>query len=522
MEKLGPSANGEGIKAATATDPDQNETNAAKRILRWIQLIARPALLGGLILVVAAIGAAAWRAGRTVSPLPDSGAQIAKRWKHAEVEEKPRYRSLAGSSLLARRAKRPNWNEPHLSVYSLAALRRPSKTLRDLGDQGQAAAIHFLEEDSGLKGKGWADLEDALKDSDNRVGERDPFRFDRLFVASVGRGMNWGPSDRMMWTRVFVQPINFQFAPYAVVGDNETVKLTSVEDTSSQKLSGQLELAIPGLEGSKASLSPSVEHSIKASSDNREYQKLGVEIKPNSLQIIRESEKGGDAVGNATIPLTVATDPEMIWRRFPNDKLQHPSGDPEVVLVTGTHFDGEGLNGPSAKDERKPAIDILTQVAVPHCALRARVWMLYEERRVEDGKNSYDESDQTVTLLRNALPKEDMEVMSADEVSPAVWSLKLCEDAQCADDDAPQLKAMVPRSEPQSQNPTLWRKVVFTDYGVAIRLAHWLRAHPDTRPPDTGIQFNYQGQSDRNYVSVVPVKRTTKDDCMPAERVIGR
>ena len=117
-------------------------------------------------------------------------------------------------------------------------------------------------------------------------------------------------------------------------------------------------------------------------------------------------------------------------------------------------------------------------------------------------------------MAHDAEDKQDVDIMSADEVSPAVWSLKLCQDAQCADEHAPPLTAMVPPSDPQSQSPSLSRKVVFTDYGVAIRLARWLRTHPDTKPPHTDIQFNYQGQSDKNYVSVVPVK-TTEDECKP-------
>ncbi len=53
------------------------------------------------------------------------------------------------------------------------------------------------------------------------------------------------------------------------------------------------------------------------------------------------------------------------------------------------------------------------RVTVPHCALRARVWMLYEERRVDGGRDRYDESKQSVTLVRDAEDKQDVEIVSA-------------------------------------------------------------------------------------------------------------
>jgi hypothetical protein len=49
-----------------------------------------------------------------------------------------------------------------------------------------------------------------------RDGERDPFRFDRVLVANVAEGVCREPGDRMVWTRVLVEPINFEFAGYSV------------------------------------------------------------------------------------------------------------------------------------------------------------------------------------------------------------------------------------------------------------------------------------------------------------------
>ncbi len=123
------------------------------------------------------------------------------------------------------------WNAPHLSVYSVAPTPRALPTLRDLGDRGQEEAIRFLENNAALKTKAWIDLQDALNYSaTSDTGEKDPFRFDRVLVATVAKGLDWNPGDRMMWTRIFVQPINFAFAGYSVAAtDSETVKIASLE-----------------------------------------------------------------------------------------------------------------------------------------------------------------------------------------------------------------------------------------------------------------------------------------------------
>ncbi len=104
-----------------------------------------------------------------------------------------------------------------------------------------------------------------------------------------------------------------------------------------------------------------------------------------------------------------------------------------------------------------------------------------------------------------------------------VWSLKLCENPKCDGNHEPRfLKATLSHPVPKSEE--LWRNVVFADYGVAIRLAHWMRTHPASRPLNTDHQFNYPVDSDKTtYVSLVPFK-TTKDECKPEseEQVASR
>ena len=150
----------------------------------------------------------------------------------------------------------------------------------------------------------------------------------------------------MMWTRIFVQPINFAFAGYSVAAtDNETVKIASLELASSKKFSADLSATIPGMEAPKASAGLGREQSVKTTTDiNAQYEKLGIDITRGFLRIIRESETGGDAVGNTTVALTAVTDAETIYKQFPKDH-RRARDDDIVLLVRGTHFDGDSEEG---------------------------------------------------------------------------------------------------------------------------------------------------------------------------------
>jgi hypothetical protein len=519
------------------------KTNPLKAFALWFGSLlgwhlGRPLPVWGLF---ATLGILMWW-------MSGSGDQLPKRWKPPNLlwgfereTETPLFARLVNQSpsvtcdIAAQDENAPipamhhNWNCPHVAVYSVAAQSHTVTTLRDLGDQGQAEAVRFLAKNGGMSGKTLSDLRDALNDSGAAAsGEKDPFRFDRVLVATVAKGANWEPGDRMMWTRVFVQPINFHFAGYTVAAtDTETVKVTSVEATSTRKLSADLETTVPGAGGPKASVGPSGERSVKTTSDiNAEYEKLGIDIMPNFLRIIRESQRGGDVVGNATVSLTAVTDPETIRKRFPKDASRRdPNDDDVVLLVTGIHVDGDTQ---STRDDRgaqaqfdaplipigtqaapidAPApFDVLPQVPVPHCPLWARVWMLYEQRRVDSGQESYDESKHGVTLVRDAEAKEDVEIMSADEVSPAVWSIQICDLSKCESENSTPLKARV------KDGKGAQRKLVFEDYGLAVRFAHWLRTTPPGVLDGSKYAFNYPSSTPGSYEILRPIKNLD-DEC---------
>ncbi len=89
-------------------------------------------------------------------------------------------------------------------------------------------------------------------------------------------------------------------------------------------------------------------------------------------------------------------------------------------------------------------------------------------------------------------------------------SLRLlsCNKDKCTEGEVLQAQPSVTNSP----NPSSWQNVVFTDYGVAIRTAHWLR----TLPAETllsGYRFNYPvGADGKTYTSLVPFKKTG-DEC---------
>ena len=504
---------------ANPAEDDRGGAEATKRthgFWRWFDRPTPrwfPLVVGALLLA----GYGAWL-------LFGAGDQLPKRWKPPNLIRD--FETSKTSDLYARllppqsapanpcdiahrcASPKPDWNRPHVSVYSIKAAPRALATLRDLSDLGQAEAIKFLQMNGALKGNAWADLQDSLNDTGAPgAGEKDPVRFDRVVVATVTKGASWDPGDRMMWTRVFIEPINFSFAGYTVANtDNETLKVASVEATNSRKFSADIGLTIPGLEGPKAGLSPSVGRDVKTTSEiNAQYERLGIDITPNFLRIIRESETGGDVAGNTTVSLTAVTDAQTIRKQFPNDDARHDTGaDDVILLVTGTHFEGDSATSGGA-GQQTPTIDVLPQVPVPHCSLKARVWMLYEWREVESGRESYDESKQTVTLQRDAEDKADVEIMSADEVSPAIWSLRKCAQAKCGGEgDA--LTATV-------KDGDRYRRVVFTDYGVAVKLAHWLRTNKQSTPAGSNYTFNYDAESKE---SLIPVK-TMRDECTPKQ-----
>lgn len=382
---------------------------------------------------------------------------------------------------------------PHVSVYSVPkvspAHARP--TLRELGDRAQVRAIDAIEHARNSDTSPWDDLRKALSVEDV-PGERDPFLFDRVLVATVTKGVKWPPGDRMVWTWSFVQPINFKFAAYTIAAtENESVKVASVEATNVRKLSADIGLTMPGTDSSKVGLSPSTESTVKTTSDvSTQYERLGVDIMPSFLRIIRESGAGGDVIGNTTVALSMTTDPKLI---LAGSRSERPPP-PEInLVVTGLHLEDDAKN---------PSMEVLPIVPLPHCALRARISAIYEQRHVQGGREFYDEARQSVVFIHDVDDERSVDVIGADDVSPFVWTIQLGPAGENPDNQWINRRALNARFGDGGS----WRQLVFSDYGRAVSLAHWVRTHAGKHP--SGYEFNWQGGAG------LAVMKHTEDDCM--------
>jgi hypothetical protein len=135
-------------------------------------------------------------------------------------------------------------------------------------------------------------------------------------------------------------------------------------------------------------------------------------------------------------------------------------------------------------NKEKPSIDILPQAPVPHCPLKARVWMLYEQRHIEAERKYYDEARQTMTFIRDSDETQDVEIVSADDVSPAVWSLKICNGKCDPNGNDKNLQAHVsPGGQP--------RDLVFTDYGLSNSLIGFGLNRKDIRSIDCNLVIRW-------------------------------
>jgi hypothetical protein len=385
----------------------------------------------------------------------------------------------------------------HVSVYSVPNVipPHPRPTLLRLGDRAQVRAIDAIEHASGTKSSPWDDLRKTLSD-EGEPGEKDPFLFERMLVATVAKGVKWPPGDRMVWTRILVNPINFKFAAYTIAAtESETVKVSSVEAQNVRKLSADIGLAIPGMDGSKIGLSPSSESTIKTTSDvSTQYERLGIDIMPTFLRIIRESAAGGDVIGNTTVALSMTTDPELILMRSDVKSESSKPPEPEInLVVTGLHLEDGG---------KDPSMEMLPLVPLPHCALRANISAVYEQRHVQSGREFYDESKQRVVFIHDVDAERPVTIIGADDVSPFVWRIQLVPNKMKPDNGWNGRRALNARFNGTGS----WRPLVFSDYGRAVNLAHWVRTH-------AGQQLSHYEFNWSLGMGLAVIKQTT-DDCL--------
>jgi hypothetical protein len=355
------------------------------------------------------------------------------------TEDRGQWLSRARDSTQATQDTSSDFALPHVSVYSVPNVKpsRPHPTLLELGDRAQVRAIDAIEHSSGSK---------------------------------------------------------VRFAAYTIAAtENETVKVSSVEAQNTRKLSADIGLAIPGMDGSKIGVSPSRESTIKTTSDvSTQYERLGIDIMPTFLRVIRESAAGGDVIGNTTVAVSMTTDPELILEQSKIRALP----DPQIhLVVTGLHLDDEG---------KEPSMEVLPLVPLPHCALRANISAVYEQCHVHSGREFYDESRQQVVFIHDVDDERPVKIIDADDVSPFVWRVQLVPDKMYPDNSWTGRRALNARFKGTGS----WRQLVFSEYGRAVNLTHWVRTHAGQTI--SGYEFNW------SVGTGLAVIKQTKDECVEA------
>ena len=130
-----------------------------------------------------------------------------------------------------------------------------------------------------------------------------------------------------------VIPRNFVFDGYTVIAtDNQLLKIAQITSTSSASLQGQLgrtssdttatttaqppvSEVLTAVLGASAGVTGNLsQQRVTNSTINQQYTKLGADILPTELRILRESERNLDVSGNTLIALTLRIDPTR-WRR---------------------------------------------------------------------------------------------------------------------------------------------------------------------------------------------------------------
>ena len=322
------------------------------------------------------------------------------------------------------------WDAPAVSVYSFATTSpsTPEITLRDLSDRGQSALIMAMT----ATGADPAAIREALLKSPKPKTEATEDAvtvegtYKRTLVANVTKGWNAVPGERLVWTWIDVQPVNFVFDGYTVVATdtqllnieqitnattasaNASLGKTGSETTATTTAGSPISKVLTNVAGSTAGVSGTLSNTYTTTAAiNQQYVKLGADIVPGELRIFRESERNLDVAGNTLIALTLKLDPSK-WKG--------------VGMETSLRVSKQDLAKPdgSLVDPADVVFELAQNQAPPRCALQAIVTLHYQARRPRDGR-SYVEGQQTVTYARASTGPTVVDIVPADEVRKPAW-----------------------------------------------------------------------------------------------------
>ena len=405
------------------------------------------------------------------------------RWAREQFDspatQRPALVLPAGSPLAALK-------DTSIQVYSFPtpADPKPTTSVKDLSDRGQAALIEALSHPAAAADK-LSSLSKPLGGGDPDVENAATLdeTFKRTLVATVTKGFDAKPGDRLVRTWIVVRPRNFVFQNYSVVAtDNETLNIEAITNQTTASASATLGdtasrtststvtppsgSTVPTLTtvlakvlGTSAGLTGGLSNQYTTSATiNQQYVKLSADIRPDELRIYRESERNLDVAGNTLVALTLRTVPEAWHDTAREVDTQRVTG--LTLVEAGKLIDPDKIN----HDDKKPNLKVGLEKSAPRCPLVADVSLLFETREVKKNARSYVEGQQSAAYVRKATTPRTVELVSGDDVRKASWRIYGGHDPQSAhplklDDPFSQTLPLDFSSYEQARAFTIWLKV---------------------------------------------------------------
>jgi hypothetical protein len=184
----------------------------------------------------------------------------------------------------------------------------------------------------------------------------------------------------------------------------------------------------------------------------------------------------------------------------------------EIVLaVTGLNL-----------DSKTPTMDVVPLVPLPHCALKAKVSATYIQRHILKGREFYDEGMHDIQFIESENKIDNVRIVGADDVAPFVWNIQIVPPNGEPDNnwDKGQRHALTAVTA-----GGLIRRIVLSDYGRAVKMAHWVRTHPKDKlastptgsPPEEAGKYSFNYGADQFLKDPIgyglAVIKQTGDEC---------
>lgn len=363
-------------------------------------------------------------------------------------------------------------DSPSVRVYSYATPQEKDSPdtnknvgLQSLSDHGQQA---FIEKTVATAKKPSDALNALIAKKKGDEGDSSGVRlvqqtqFDRTLVVSVGKAIAARPGDRLMRTIVEVTPSkvwvtdkrgnrkeidSFQFAGYKVPTTAIALQnIAHVDNKVTTSVTGKLSPTLTGYIAGAGEADVGITSEKEGSADIlAQYQALHVDLTPNRLAVIRESERGIDISGNTIItPITVSLAKEA-------------EADAAVLIDSTTEFFKSGRPLPPEKVSVTPTV---LQIP-PNHPVTVDVKLIYQLRVPDEGSRKYYlEGEQSVAIESGVVNLKGEVLIRGDDVSMKGYHLIDTVKGGTLDINVSGIN----------------NEIIFDDYLAAINFAKWMNS----------------------------------------------